>query len=96
MRATIARYKKARESLAEATKRMDSAWEQLNRVWDGSIKATFMGQWVVLMGNIEKSEGAVTRSLDGLERTATLFANTESANTSTAQSLNSGTVPPLF
>lgn len=96
MRKTITRYNHAREELEQARKRMDDAWDQLNRVWDGGIKLSFMAQWTVLMGNIQKSETAVAKTIRGLTAAVNLFETTEQKNTSSAQSLSPGVVPPLF
>lgn len=96
MMTTINRYKAAREKMDAAIRQMNAAWEQLNRVWDGSIKTAFMGEWILLMGNIRKSDQAMEKSLNGMVKTVTLFSNTESDLTGRAQSLDPGTVPPLF
>ncbi|MBR2681701.1 MAG: WXG100 family type VII secretion target, partial [Atopobiaceae bacterium] len=96
MRQTLTRYGQAKATLDQATQRMDTAWTRLSGVWEGSSKAAFMAQWVLLQGNIRKSHMAIDRSIRGLERTVGLFEETESANTSRAEGLDPGTVPPLF
>ena len=75
---------------------MDSAWSKLERVWDGGSKAAFGAQWIVLMGNIRKSEKAIERSIRGLTGSVDLFTTTESENQSAANNLSPGEVPPLF
>lgn len=96
MQHTLTRYKEARQRLAAATKSMDSAWSKLERVWDGGSKAAFSVQWIVLMGNIRKSEKAIERSIRGLTGSVDLFTTTESENQSAANNLSPGEVPPLF
>ena len=96
MQHALTRYKEARQRLAAATKSMDSAWSKLERVWDGGSKAAFGAQWIVLMGNIRKSEKAVERSIRGLTGSVELFTTTESENQSAANNLSPGEVPPLF
>ena len=96
MTATINRYKQARERMDAAAKRMDAAWDRLNSVWDGAAKIAFMGEWVVLMGNVRKSEQAIEKSIRGLTRTVELFTSNESDLTGRAQNLDPGTIPPLF
>ena len=96
MRQTLTRYSQAKATLDQATQRMDTAWTRLSGVWEGSSKAAFMAQWVLLQGNIRKSHMAIDRSIRGLERAVGLFEETESANTSRAEGLDPGTVPPLF
>ena len=96
MEATVTKYNDARNTMDEAFNAMDKAWDTLCQVWDGTIKATFMAQWVVIMGNIRKSDRAMERSINGLVKTHNLFSQNEAEVTSLANNLDEGTVPPMF
>lgn len=96
MEATVTKYNDARDRMDQAFTAMDNAWNQLCQVWDGTIKATFMSQWVVIMGNIRKSDQAMQKSINGLIKSNNLFSQNEGELQSRANSLESGTVPPMF
>ena len=96
MENTLRKYNEARTRMNAAARSMDQAWDRLSKVWDGGTKAVFVAKWVVLMGNVKKSERAMERSINGLTRTVGLFTQNESDLTSRANSLDPGVVPPLF
>lgn len=96
MQATVTKYNQAHQRMQEALKAMDNAWDQLNQVWDGTIKAAFMAQWVVIRGNIAKSNLAMEKSIRGLTGSIEKFQANEDERTQKAGSLNEGTVPPMF
>lgn len=96
MQNTLRKYNEARTRMNAAARSMDQAWDRLSKVWDGGTKAVFVAKWVVLMGNVKKSERAMERSINGLTRTVGLFTQNESDLTSRANSLDPGVVPPLF
>ena len=96
MEATVTKYNDARETREQAFTSMDNAWNKLCQVWDGTIKATFMAEWVVIMGNIRKSDRAMEKSINGMIKTHNLFSQNETELTSRANNLDEGTVPPMF
>jgi len=96
MEATVSRYNDARDTMDNAFSAMDAAWDHLQSIWDGEVKAAFMAEWIVLMGNIRKSDNAMAKSIQGLIKTNNLFQNNEGEVTSRANNLNVGTVPPMF
>ena len=96
MEATVTKYNDARDRMDQAFTAMDNAWNKLCEVWDGTIKASFMAEWVVIMGNIRKSDQAMEKSINGLIKSNNLFSQNESDLTSRANNLDSGTVPPMF
>lgn len=96
MEATVTKYNTERERMEQAFTAMDNAWNKLSQVWDGTIKATFMSEWVVIMGNIRKSDRAMEKSINGLIKSNNLFSQNESELQSRANSLDEGTVPPMF
>ena len=96
MEATVSRYNDARSNMNQAFSAMDKAWDHLSNVWDGTVKAAFMAEWITIMGNIRKSDQAMERSINGLIKSNNLFTTNESELTSTANSLETGSVPPMF
>lgn len=96
MEATVNKYNDARSTMEQAFTAMDNAWDALCQVWDGTIKATFMSQWILIMGNIRKSDQAMAKSINGLVKSHNLFQENEDNLTSRATSLDPGTVPPMF
>lgn len=96
MEATVTKYNDARGAMEQAFSAMDKAWDHLCSVWDGTIRTTFMSEWVVIMGNIRKSDRAMEKSINGLIKSNNLFTSNESDLTSRANNLDSGTVPPMF
>jgi uncharacterized protein YukE len=96
MEATVTKYNDARDRMDQAFTAMDNAWNKLSEVWDGTIKASFMAEWIVIMGNVRKSDKAMEKSINGLIKSNNLFTQNESDLTSKANSLDSGTVPPMF
>ncbi len=96
MEQTVNKYNDARGKMEQAFNEMDKAWNNLCQVWDGTIKMTFMAEWVAIMGNIRKSDRAMERSINGLIKSNNLFSQNESELTSRANNLSSGTVPPMF
>ena len=55
-----------------------------------------MAEWVVLMGNIRKSDRAMEKSINGLIKSNNLFSQNESDLQGRANNLETGTVPPMF
>jgi uncharacterized protein YukE len=96
MEATVTKYNDARERMEQAFSAMDKAWNNLCQVWDGTIKTTFMSEWIAIMGNIRKSDRAMERSINGLIKSNNLFTQNESELQSRANNLETGTVPPMF
>ena len=96
MQATVQKYNKAHQTMEQAFTEMDKAWNNLCQVWDGTIKATFMGEWVIIKGNIMMSNQAMEKSIRGLTGSVQKFDQNESDLTSKANNLNTGTVPPMF
>lgn len=96
MELTVNKYNEARETMEQAFSSMDKAWDKLCQVWDGTIKATFMAQWVVIMGNIRKSDQAMAKSINGLIKSQNLFSQNEGDLQSRATSLDTGTAPTVF
>lgn len=96
MQATINKYNQASQTMNTAFQEMDKAWDNLCQVWDGTIKATFMAEWIVIKGNIMKSNMAIQKSIRGLTGSVQKFEENESSLTSRANSLDTGTVPPMF
>ena len=96
MEATVTKYNDARQRMEQAFTSMDNAWNKLCEVWDGTIRASFMAEWVVLMGNIRKSDRAMEKSINGLIKSNNLFTQNESELQSRANNLETGTVPPMF
>ena len=96
MEATVTKYNDARETMEQAFTSMDNAWNKLCQVWDGTIKATFMAQWVVIMGNIRKSDQAMAKSINGLIKSQNLFSQNEGDIQNRATSLDTGTAPTVF
>ena len=96
MEATVTKYNDARETMEQAFTSMDNAWNKLCQVWDGTITATFMAEWVVIMGNIRKSDRAMEKSINGMIKTHNLFSQNETELTGRANNLDEGTVPPMF
>lgn len=96
MQATVTKYNQAHQRMQEAFTAMDKAWDQLCQVWDGTIRTAFMGQWVVIKGNILKSNQAMEKSIRGLTGSINSFQQNEDERTSKAGSLNEGSVPPMF
>ena len=96
MEATVTRYNEARGDMEQAFSAMDKAWDHLCSVWDGTIRTAFMSEWVVIMGNIRKSDRAMEKSIEGLIKANNLFTTNEDNLISRANSLDSGTVPPMF
>ena len=96
MEATVSKYNDARGGMEQAFSAMDKAWDHLCSVWDGTIRTTFMAEWVVIMGNIRKSDQAMEKSINGLIKSNNLFSTNESELQSRANSLDTGTVPPMF
>lgn len=96
MEATVTKYNDARSTMEEAFSAMDKAWDTLCQVWDGTIKATFMSEWVVIMGNIRKSDQAMQKSINGLVKAHNLFAQNETDVQNRANSLDTGSAPSIF
>ena len=96
MEATVTKYNDARQRMEQAFTSMDNAWNKLCEVWDGTIRASFMAEWVVLMGNIRKSDRAMEKSIKGLVSSHKLFQGIDDENQSRANNLETGTVPPMF
>lgn len=96
MQATVNKYNEAHQTMETAFNEMDKAWNNLCQVWDGTIKATFMSEWVVIKGNIMKSNQAMEKSIRGLTGSIQKFDQNETELTGKAQALNTGTVPPMF
>ena len=96
MEATVTKYNDARGKMEQAFGEMDKAWNNLCQVWDGTIKTTFMAEWITIMGNIRKSDRAMEKSINGLIKSNNLFSENEDQLVSQANNLSSGTVPPMF
>ena len=96
MQATVGRYEQARETMKQATANLDKAWDTLNQVWDGTIKASLMAEWAVMKGNVAKSDNAMNKSIQGLKTTIGLVDNAESEVQSKNNALEVGAVPPMF
>ena len=96
MQATVQKYNQAHQTMEQAFTEMDKAWNNLCQVWDGTIRNTFMAEWVAIKGNIMKSNQAMEKSIRGLTGSVQKFDQNESDLQSKASSLNTGTVPPMF
>ena len=96
MSATVSRYNSARDTMDNAYTALDSAWDQLCAVWDGTIRTALMAEWVVIAGNVRKSDLAMAKSIRGLTNTHNLVVETESDLQGKANALEVGSVPPVF
>lgn len=96
MEATITKYNQAHTDMDQAFQAMDKAWDHLCNVWDGTVRTAFMAEWVTIMGNIRKSDLAMQKAINGLVTANNLFIQNEETLSSKAESLDAGTVPPMF
>lgn len=94
--ATVGKYEQELAHMEQALQAMDRAWDTLCNVWDGTIKATFMSEWVVIMGNIKKSTQAMNKSINGLKKANDIITPGEDDIKGNANSLSEGPVPPMF